>query len=84
MKWYKFLATFVITFLTSRSFQILFFRLTNQGQDNLYNNWFVNKFDHWQIGLMLIFISIFNSKYKLQLLAIGLGLFIEDLTFIVK
>ncbi len=75
---------FLSSFLVSRLFNIFFYRITNNGQDSLYNNWFMNKFDHWQFGLLMIIVGIIlKNKYRKYFVLIGLGLFIEDFTFII-
>ncbi len=81
---FTFIIYFLPTLVLSRAFNIGFYLFTNNGTSTIYNNWFINTFDHWQLGLVLIFISLIYVKRRAELLAIGLGLFIEDLTFIIK
>ncbi len=69
----------LITILFTRSFSLLFYFLSDRGSSSLWNNWFLNTFDHYQLGFLLLAASYFILNRKGYFLrAFGLGLIIDE------
>lgn len=69
----------IITTITARFSQLLLFYFSNGGKTSLWNNWFLNTFDHYQLGILLLIFSIFiKNSYKIIVMGIGIGLIIDE------
>lgn len=71
--------TVVVTVVMVRLLTVSLYYLSSHGKTSLWNNWFLNTFDHYQLGLLIVIITILtNFKHKHLLAGIGLGLLIDE------
>ena len=67
--------------ILSRVFSSLLYLASGSGKTALWNNWFLETFDEYQLGIILVVVSIFirkNQQLKRTLVACGLGLLNEE------
>ena len=74
--------TFVsIIAISSRILSSTLYFLSDSGKTTLWNNWFLNTFDEYQLGIVLVIASFLWKRGRLVkdiLLASGVGLLIAE------
>lgn len=71
--------TATITTIITRVLGLSFYYLSDYGKTSLWNNWFFNTFDHYQLGILILVVSHrTRSKLKHLLIGVGLGLLIDE------
>lgn len=71
--------TIVVTVVVIRLLTFSLYYLSGYGKTFLWNNWFLNTFDHYQLGIFIIGISLLTHfELKHLLFGIGLGLLIDE------
>src|SRR5438128_2069693 len=68
----------LVTVVFSRLLSLILYYSSNSGKTALWNNWFLNTFDEYQFGFLLIVLSYFFDSARSVLFAIGIGLIIAE------
>ena len=67
-----------LTVMTSRAISTALYIFSDSGRTSVWNNWFLNTFDEYQLGILLVVLSFFIPQWKIWIRSLGIGLLIAE------
>ncbi|MCL4517753.1 MAG: hypothetical protein M1587_00985 [Thaumarchaeota archaeon] len=67
-----------VTLICIRGLAVLAYSFSNHGTAFFWSNPLLDAFDHYQLGLVLLFASIFYKRRRTLIVGIGAGLVIDE------